>query len=249
VPPGDQEQPYARATPRAREQQRSLLSLPPGGQFGPGAELRRDSDYELVQPAAEDWGSQSQQVIEHYYAQAESDFFRIVNDYLDQANLAAERYKSLSAAHANWRLSMIIATGVLAAVNVCAAFDLLKIDLWGSSPHAVTLPVVLNALAALYAGGLTVVGNMENFFNRGEKAAGFRESRDLLLNRYREYSFKWFYYVEAYGKTGKACMNAGRLYRQLVDADQELRQKLKQLTEIQGRGAGEPGGRPAGGAR
>ena len=77
----------------------------------------------------------------------------------------------------------------------------------------------MNAIAALFAGGLTVAGNVENFFNKGEKAAGFRESRDLLLNRYREYCFKWLFYVEAYGKTGKACMNAGRLYRQLVGSD------------------------------
>jgi hypothetical protein len=41
-------------------------------------------------------------------------------------------------------------------------------------------------------------------------------------------------------------MNAGRLYRQLVDSDNELRQKLKQLTEVQGRGAGEAGGKATG---
>jgi hypothetical protein len=75
---------------------------------------------------------------------------------------------------------------------------------------------------------------VENFFNRGEQAAGFRETRDLLLSRYREYSSKWLYYVEAYGKTPTACINAGQLYRQLVESDQELRQKIKQLTEVQG---------------
>jgi len=112
----------------------------------------------------------------------------------------------------------------------------------------VTLPAVLSAIAALYAGGLTVAGTVENFLNKGEKAAGFRESHELLLSRYYHYCFKWFYYVESYGKTGIACMNAGRLYRQLVDTDHELRQKLKQLTEVQGRGAGQPGGRPVGSA-
>jgi hypothetical protein len=75
---------------------------------------------------------------------------------------------------------------------------------------------------------------MESLFNRGEQAAGFRETRDLLLSRYREYSSKWVHYVEAYGKTPIACTNAGQLYRQLVDSDHELRQKIKQLTEVQG---------------
>jgi hypothetical protein len=131
----------------------------------------------------------------------------------------------------------------LAVINVCAAFNLLNFPIWTSPSFAVTFPAVLNAIAALYAGALTVAGNVENLYNKGEKAAGFRESRELLLNRYREYCFKWFYYVEAYGKSGKACMNAGRLYRQLVDSDQELRQKVKQLTEVQGRGPGEAGGK------
>ena len=226
-----------------RPQTRSLT--PPGDQFGPDVELQRDSNYDLVQPSSEDWEQQSKEVIEKYYAQAESDFFRIVNDYLDQGNLAAERYKIYFAGHARWRFWTIIATGGLAVINVCAAFDLLQIPLSSS----VKLPAVLNAIAALYAGALTVAGNVENFFNKGEKAAGFRESRDLLLNRYREYCFKWLYYVEAHGKTAKACVNAGRLYRQLVDADQELRQKLKQLTEVQGRGPGETGGKVIAAAR
>jgi hypothetical protein len=195
--------------------------------------------FDLHHPTVEDWQSQTSATLEQYYAQAESDFFRIVDDYLVQANLAAERYKQFSRSHARWRLWTIIATGALAAINVCAAFDILNIPL--NADESITLPKVLNAVAALYAGCLTVFGNVENFFNKGEKAAGFRESRDLLLNLYREYCFDWFYYVEAYGKTPRACVNAGRLYQQLVDRDQELRQKLKQLTEVQGRSAGETG--------
>jgi hypothetical protein len=105
-----------------------------------------------------------------------------------------------------------------------------------------TYPIALNAIAALYAGFLTVAGNVGNFLNSGEKAQGFRESRDLLLDLYREYCFKWFYYVDAYGSnSAMACFNAGRLYRQLVDTDRGLRQKLKQLTAVQGRSVGEGG--------
>jgi hypothetical protein len=63
---------------------------------------------------------------------------------------------------------------MLAAINVCAALELLKISLWNTS-----LSAILSGVAALYAAGLTVAGNVENFFNRGEQAAGFRETRDL----------------------------------------------------------------------
>jgi len=202
----------------------------------PSVEGRNQISYDLVQPTAEDWTSQGPEIIEQYYAQTYSDFFGIVEDYLNQANLAANLYRSSVLSYRRWRFWTIIATGMLAAINVCAALDLLKISLWGG----ITLPALLNAVAALYAARLTVAGNVENFFNRGEQAVGFRETRDLLLSRYREYSAKWVYYVEAYGKTPMACLNAGRLYRQLVDSDQELRQKLKQLTEVRGKEKAKP---------
>lgn len=129
---------------------------------------------------------------------------------------------------------MIIATGMLAILNTVAALKVFSDASW--SPF-------LSAAAAFWAVALTIASNIENFQNRGERATGFRESRDLLLNRYREYYFKWFYYVEAHGRTPKACMNAARLYHQLVDSDQELRQKLKQLTEVHPRRGGEAGPR------
>ena len=200
------------------------------------AERRDQVSSHLVQPSAEDWKNQEPEVIAQYYKQTEVDFFGIVNDYMSQANSATNLYRRSSLSHRRWRFWIIIATGMLAAINVCAALELLKIPLWKET----SLSAILSGVAALYAAGLTVAGNVENFFNRGEQAAGFRETRDLLLNRYREYSSKWLYYVEAYGKTPTACINAGQLYRQLVESDQELRQKIKQLTAVQGPTGGKP---------
>jgi hypothetical protein len=125
---------------------------------------------------------------------------------------------------------MIVATGGLAAINAIAAFELI-----GKAPSLfsdVTIPAILSAFAALYAGCLTIANNVENLFNKGQKAAGFRESRELLLTAYREYYFRWVYFVESFGNTHKSYVNAGRLYHQLVDFDRELRGKLKQLTEV-----------------
>jgi hypothetical protein len=225
--------------PRGQSQAgRSKTSAAASFERKPHSVRERDRD-DLVQPSTEDWKSQGPKVREQCYAQIESDFFGIVNDYLEQANVATDQYKSASLSHRRWRFWTIIATGILAAINVCAALDLLQTPVWGG----IHLHTLLNVVAAVYAGGLTVAGNVESFLNQSEQAAGFRESRDILLNRYREYSAKWVYYVEAYGKTPTACMNAGRLYRQLVGVDQELRQKLKQLTEVKQRG------KPSGGQR
>jgi hypothetical protein len=216
-------------------------SQPPSSSSYPNVDVQRDREYNLTQSDLDDWERQSPEMIERYYAQAESDFFQIVNEYLDEANRATRRYKELSVAHSRWRFWTIVATGGLAALNVCASLELLNIPVL--KPNTM-LPAVLTAIAAIYAGALTVAGNLENFFNAGEKSAGFRESRDLLLNRYHVYCFKWFYYVEANGKNAAACMNAGRLYRQLIDDDRDLRQKLKQWTEVQARGIPEGGGKP-----
>jgi len=193
------------------------------------AEQHKQINYNLVQPSLEDWESQDPQTVEQYYAQTESDFLSIVDSYRQQANDAVAAYRDAARSHGRWRFWMIIATGILALINVLAAVQLLK-----DGPQ--WIPALLSAAAAVYAGCITVAGNVENLLNWSERAAGFRESRELLLSQFREYSSKWVYYVEAYGKTPRACVNAGQLYRELVDSDQGLRQKLKQLTEVQGRG-------------
>jgi hypothetical protein len=200
------------------------------------AEGHKQVSYRLVEPSIEDWKNQEPEVVAQYYGQIELDFFAIVNDYLNQANVTANLYRLNLRSHQRWRIGITIATGILAAINVCAVFALPKTPLWGE----ISLSALLSGVAALYAAGLTVAGNVESVFHRVEQAAAFREMRDLLLSRYREYSSKWVYYVEAYGKTPTACTNAGQLYRQLVDSDHELRQKIKQLTEVKAPKGGKP---------
>jgi hypothetical protein len=205
------------------------------------ARLDRDhnrNNYDLSAPSVEDWKHLEPNVLEQCYEQIRIDFFGIVDEYLNQANFAASRYTFLSHSHSRWRFWTIIATGGLAAINICAAFDLAKAPIWG----AMAVPALLSAVAAVYAGCRTVAGNVESFLNRAEQAAGFRESRDILLTRYRDYTSKWVCYVESYGKTPVSCMNAARLYRELVSSDQEIRQKLKQLTETKGKEKGKPSG-------
>jgi hypothetical protein len=223
-PSPEQEKSKASRGAKARKRrQRSLEATAPiGDQPGLRAELQRDKSYDLVQPTEAEWHKQSPETLNRNYKQAQADYFDIVSDYLDQANLATERYKNFSKSHARWRFWVIFATGTLAIINTIAALRAVPAG----------YAQAFSALAAIYAVALTLAANLEGFFNRGDKAAGFRESRDLLLNLYREYYYKWFYYVEAYGDTPKACINAARLYHQLVDSDQELRQKLKELTEV-----------------
>ena len=94
------------------------------------AEGSKQVNSHLVQPSPEDWKNQEPEVIAQYYKQTEVDFFGIVNDYLSQANSATNLYRRSSLSHRRWRFWIIIATGMLAAINVCAALELLKIPLW-----------------------------------------------------------------------------------------------------------------------
>ena len=179
---------------------------------------------EVVEPSQEFWEKQEPASVADYLKKTASDFFDILDDYREEANKAADKYWKSSRSHARWRVSIIVATGVLAAINGGAAL----IPLWGGT----TLSTSISALAALCAAALAVAANIENFLSNGQKAANFRESRELLLGRHREYYFKWLYYVEAYGESPMACVNAGRLYCGLVNSDQELRQTLKELANV-----------------
>src|SRR5215467_4992906 len=66
--------------------------------------LELDDNYGLRQPTREDWEHQSKEIVDRYYAQAESDYFLIVNNYLDEANRAIERYNQEIASHIRWRI-------------------------------------------------------------------------------------------------------------------------------------------------
>lgn len=186
---------------------------------------------ELSTPAAEEWKERDQARVEHFYAQTESDYFAILNEYVEQANAAARRSRASIKSNAKWRFWLIIATGALAAINVCAALNILRVPVPFLTD--VSLPQFLNAIAAIYAVCLTVAGNVESFFNYPEQSARSAEERDLLLSRYRQYYYKWLHHVEAYGPSPIGCSNAGRLYGELVTADHELRHSLKQLADVQ----------------
>jgi hypothetical protein len=163
----------------------------------------------------------------------------MIDEFRTHANMAGEQFKESSTRHEKWRKWSIIAGGGLATLNGFAAFELVgKVKftiVTGSDP--VALASFLSAFAAIYAVMLTILGNLENFFNGGEKAAGFRQSRDLFLTTYRVYLQKWLEYVEAFGYSARACVNAARLYRELVRTDENLRSAVKESTEIQPRNA------------
>src|SRR5262245_51326403 len=138
--------------PDEREPQgQSHAAGPKGSRPKPprSTEQRTQINYNLVQPSLEDWESQDPQTVAQYYAQTEFYFFSTVDSYRQQSNDAVAAYRNAARSQGRWRFWMIIATGILALINVLAAVQLLK-----DGPQ--WIPALLSATAAVYAGCLTV---------------------------------------------------------------------------------------------
>ena len=200
----------------------------PASQAGPPKtrskrELSRD---DLVEASLDDWEKQSPEVRERYYKQTEVDFFAIVDPYLEDSNSATVRSLKALRSSRRWQIGLTIATGLMTIMNGFVALNL-KDDKWAWVPAA--LATAMPAVAVLYAGCLTIAQNVERSLTKTDEASKWRDQRELLLNQYREYSSKWVNYVEAFGATPTAYRNAGRLYKELVDSDQILREQLRQL--------------------
>jgi hypothetical protein len=197
----------------------------PASQAGPPKtrSKRKLSRDDLVEASLEDWEKQSPEVRERYYKQTEVDFFAIVDSYLEDLNSATVRSLKALRSSRRWQIGLTIATGLMTIVNGFVAKD----PKWTWVPTA--LATAMPAVAVLYAGCLTIAQNVERSLKKADEASTWRDQRELLLNQYREYSSKWVNYVEAFGETPTAYRNAGRLYKELVDSDQILREQLRQL--------------------
>jgi hypothetical protein len=232
--------PNARSRTTANKVNKTSIADASGTNERTGKRPERPTRSAGNEPQESDWKNQSIEDRKRYLTQIQLDYFSIVDDYLAYANLCVKKYNWLSDFHGLWRKWTIIGTGGLAGLNALAAFELVgKVDVTKS----IRLASILSAIAAIYAVGLTIAGNLENFFNAGEKAAGFRESRELFLSRYREHLYKWVHFVESFGFSEKACINAGRIYYELVEGDKDLRSKVKDLTEVMARGGGDTNGK------
>jgi hypothetical protein len=198
------------------------LPTPLSGQKHGFAKAGKQVSYEPVEPSAEDWENQDPEIIKKNYAQIEEVFRFILDEYENGANEAGKRYTLHSQRYKCLRYLTIAVATLIAVMNLFSTSN----DSWSWGP------ISLSKLSALLAILLAAVGSVEAFSNSAAKATRYREIRDLLINQYREYHFKWSYYVEPYGReTPRACRNAGQLYGDLVNSDQELRLKIRQLTE------------------
>jgi hypothetical protein len=148
-------------------------------------------------------------------------YHQLLDEIYGSANLCVDRHQALSRSHTRWRRIVIIGMGTVAIVNILAAYKTSGKNYFEYGSLA----------AAILAGVLAILANLESFLNARERAQAYRESRELFLDVAREYDRRWDIYVRPLGDHPEACLNASELYRQLVAKDRELRAKFKELTK------------------
>lgn len=177
----------------------------------------------LIEVEREMWISVSSEVRIEQVSLLDQRYHQLLDEIYDSANLCVDRHQSLSLLHSLWRKIVIIGTGTVAIVNVLAAYKTSGHNLF---EHG-------SLIAAILAGTLVILVNLESFLNARERAQAYRESRELFLDVAREFDRRWDIYVRPLGEHPEACLNASELYRQLVAKDRELRAKFKELTKTE----------------
>ncbi len=200
--------------------------------LSPERVLRRS----LVPAEAEEWSRRPDKDRQVYLEQINKLFFAILDDLFDQANRCVATVGKAERSHALWRKWVILATGGLAILNLLAAIT------WNATGWLGSLVGKLSVLAAIYAGGLAVVTNLESFHNFQGRSQAHRESRELILDAFREFEMLWETHVRPFGDSSEACLNATELYARLVARDAQLRSRVKELRETK-RSGGEGLGR------
>jgi len=177
----------------------------------------------LIEVEREMWISVSSEVRIEQVSLLDQRYHQLLDEIYGSANLCVDRHQSLSVLHSLWRKIVIIGTGTVAIVNVLAAYKTSGHNLF---EHG-------SLIAAILAGTLVILVNLESFLNARERAQAYRESRELFLDVAREFDRRWDIYVRPLGEHPEACLNASELYRQLVAKDRELRAKFKELTKTE----------------
>lgn len=217
----------------ARDMANRKLFGPPSDRKTLNLQQLGDSSSHLIDLTVEAWTRMKEEDRFSYLEDLNKTYHTYVDEFYQLANDCVDRYDSATNNYARWRRIIIIGTGAVAIINLLAAnYSLSK---WSKN--------VLPITAAIAALALTVLANLESFFNFAIRAQAYRESREMFLDAARESQRVWEVYVAPFGSAVDGCANAVELYRRVVALDRELRSKFKELTKTKdsGKGAGSDG--------
>ena len=192
----------------------------------------------LLEVGIEVWQTISENDRAEFYTTTQKFYHATLEEFRNGANDSVKNFKAFRHSHYKWRLSLICITGGLAALNVLVAYK------WPQPANPLTevsVNQVLSLVAAVYASLLALLTAIESFLNYPDQKTTSRESRELYLDAYRTFEMLWLVRVYPFGYSPEGCLNAAGSYRQLVQKDIELRRKMIDLTETQGKPASRQG--------
>jgi hypothetical protein len=197
------------------------------------ARRRRTSEGAIADPGAnllevesETWSAIESEQRVQLMGEMSSRYYRYLDELHTAANLCVERYQTYSSEHSRWRRMLIIGTGLIAIINLLAANS--KIARWAVSD--INIVPVTAAVAAIV---LTILANLESYYNWANRAQAYRESRELFLDAAREFERAWNVYVRPFGDSPEAWANGVELYKRIAAKDRQLRSAFKELTKTE----------------
>jgi hypothetical protein len=185
-----------------------------------------DPGANLLELESEIWSTIESEQRVQLLGEMSSRYYLYLDELHTAANLCVERYQTYSRAHTTWRRTLIIGTGLIAIINLLAANN--KIASWAISD--INLVPVAAAVAAIV---LTILANLESYYNWANRAQAYRESRELFLDAAREFERAWNVYVRPFGESPEAWANGVELYKRIVAKDRQLRSTFKELTKTE----------------
>ena len=158
-----------------------------------------------------------------YLERTFAEYTKLINELIDSSNLCVDKYGFFVRAHAIWRWTVIISTGMIALLNIVV--NRLYLHESASVGRG-----AFGVVTSVFGVVVTILATLEGFTNAAERAQSYRQSREMFLDVSREYTAAWETYVGPLSDTAEACTNAAELYRRLIVADRELRSQFRELT-------------------
>lgn len=185
-----------------------------------------DPGTNLLELESETWSAIESEQRVQLLGEMSARYYRYLDELHTAANLCVERYQTYSSEHSKWRRTLIIGTGLIAIINLLAA----NTKIASLNIRAVNIVPVTAAIAAVV---LTILANLESYYNWANRAQAYRESRELFLDAAREFERAWNVYVRPFGDSPEAWANGVELYKRIVAKDRQLRSTFKELTKTE----------------
>jgi hypothetical protein len=174
---------------------------------------------DFLLPDLAHWTAQTPEARKIFIATLAERYAELLTEFLEDANGSLRTSQRGQRYYRLFRISMLFIAACLAGANVSAA-------------SATDAPYHSELLwgAAILSIAMGAIANLETLYEPFKQMTANRETRDMYVDVYRSFRFKWYRFVEPFGESDRACVNAQHLVDEIVTADRIIRRKVRELT-------------------